>query len=263
MKLGRIDEVFNKLIELYDGEGVATINIASELGLSRANVSNDLNRLCEEGRVIKKAGKPVLYTPIRVEEVKENKKKEVKLNTLDEFASTNKSLYSAVEQAKASILYPPNGMNMLILGKTGVGKSMFVSLIHKYAIEMKRFTKDSPLITFNCADYASNPQLLLGQLFGSKKGAYTGAETDKVGLIEKADNGILFLDEVHRLPSEGQEMLFTFMDKGVYRRLGETDIERKAKVLIICATTEEPGEVLLKTFTRRIPMTINIPSLSE
>ena len=62
--MGRIDEVFNKLIELYDGRGVATIDIASELGLSRANVSNDLNRLCEEGKAIKKCGKPVLFTPI-------------------------------------------------------------------------------------------------------------------------------------------------------------------------------------------------------
>ena len=263
--MGRIDEVFKKLVELYNGNGVTTMDIATELELSRANVSNDLNRLCEEGRVIKKSGKPVLYTPVKVEEVKENKskKKEVKLNTLDEFASINKSLYSAVEQAKASILYPPNGMNMLILGETGVGKSMFVSLIHKYAIEMKRFSKNSPLIIFNCADYANNPQLLLGQLFGCKRGAYTGADTDKAGLIEKADGGILFLDEVHRLPSEGQEMLFTFMDKSIYRRLGETDIERYSKVLIICATTEKPDEVLLKTFTRRIPMYVNIPSLAE
>ncbi|CUO72812.1 sigma 54-interacting transcriptional regulator [Clostridium disporicum] len=259
--MGRIDEVFNKLIELYDGEGVATIDIASELGLSRANVSNDLNRLCEEGKAIKKCGKPVLFTPIIKKKLKV--KKILNENVLDSFVAENKSLCSAVEQAKASVLYPPNGMNMLVLGETGVGKSMFVSLIHKYGIEMKKFLENSPLITFNCADYANNPQLLLGQLFGCKKGAYTGADSDKIGLIEKANNGILFLDEVHRLPSEGQEMLFTFMDKGIYRRLGETEFERKAKVLIVCATTENPEKVLLKTFTRRIPMTIHIPSLAE
>ncbi|MBC5625080.1 sigma 54-interacting transcriptional regulator [Clostridium sp. NSJ-49] len=259
--MGRIDEVFNKLIELYDGEGVTTIDIATGLGLSRANVSNDLNRLCEEGKVIKKCGKPVLFTPIIKKKPKV--KKILNKNVLDNFVVENKSLYSAVEQAKASVLYPPNGMNMLVLGETGVGKSMFVSLIHKYGIEMKKFIENSPLITFNCADYANNPQLLLGQLFGCKKGAYTGADSDNVGLIEKANEGILFLDEVHRLPSEGQEMLFTFMDKGIYRRLGETEFERKAKVLIVCATTENPEKVLLKTFTRRIPMTIHIPSLAE
>ncbi len=64
--------------------------------------------------------------------------------------------------------------------------------------------------------------------------------------MKKAHEGILFLDEVHRLPPEGQEMLFTFIDRGVYRRLGETENERKAQVLIITATTEEPNSFLLK-----------------
>ena len=100
-------------------------------------------------------------------------------------------------------------------------------------------------------------------MFGVKKGAYTGAESDKPGLLEKADGGILFLDEVHRLPAEGQEMFFTFMDKGVYRRLGETESERHANVLIITATTEDPENTLLKTFTRRIPMVITIPNLKS
>lgn len=58
-------------------------------------------------------------------------------------------------------------------------------------------------------------------------------------------------------------MLFTFIDRGVYRRLGETDNERKAVVLLICATTENPDSTLLKTFVRRIPMIIKIPNLSE
>ncbi len=58
-------------------------------------------------------------------------------------------------------------------------------------------------------------------------------------------------------------MLFTFIDRGVYRRLGETENERKAQVLIITATTEEPNSFLLKTFTRRIPMTVTLPPLRE
>ena len=58
-------------------------------------------------------------------------------------------------------------------------------------------------------------------------------------------------------------MFFTFMDKGVYRRLGETESERCAKVLIITATTEDPDTTLFKTFTRRIPMVITIPALKN
>ncbi|MEW9033190.1 MAG: sigma 54-interacting transcriptional regulator, partial [Planifilum fimeticola] len=129
-------------------------------------------------------------------------------------------------------------------------------------MEVGKMAKSAPFVTFNCADYANNPQLLLGQLFGVKRGAFTGAREQR-GLLEIADGGVLFLDEVHRLPGEGQEMLFTFIDKGCFRRLGETEAERNARVLLIAATTENPGSKLLKTFTRRIPMVIELPPLRE
>ncbi|WP_055665119.1 sigma 54-interacting transcriptional regulator [Desnuesiella massiliensis] len=251
----RIEAVYEKLKELGGEKGVSAIEIADALNLDRANVSKDLNRLCDEGKVVKGKGKPVLFTL-----AKTNKKEET---ILDRLSASNESLHSAIKQAKAAVLYPPKGLHMLILGETGVGKSMFAGIIHKYAIEMKKTEENSPFITFNCADYSNNPQLLLSQLFGSKKGAYTGADADKPGLIEKANGGILFLDEVHRLPPEGQEMFFTFMDRGTFRRLGETESERNASVLIVSATTENPDSTLLKTFTRRIPMVIRIPSLSE
>lgn len=262
----RIDLVYEKLLELDRGEGVSASDIADSLGLSRANVSSDLNRLCREGKAEKKGTKPVLFRPLQkdLQGSAEEKKQPLKdsSTSLDRFADENPSMYSAVEQAKAAVLYPPNGMHMLILGETGVGKSMFANLIHRYAVEMRTMEEGSPFVVFNCAEYANNPQLLISQLFGTKKGAYTGADYDKAGLIEKADGGILFLDEIHRLPPEGQEMFFTFLDRGVFRRLGETD-ERKASVLIISATTENPESVLLKTFTRRIPVVIHLPSLRE
>lgn len=250
----RIDRVYKGLKELYDGQGISAGEIAKSLKLDRTNVSRDLNKLSDLGRITKIKGKTVLFAPVENESLD---------NTLDKFVNKNMSLEHVAEQAKAAILYPPNGMNILILGDTGVGKSMFAYLIHKYSVEMNIMSDEAPLITFNCADYTNNSQLLLGQLFGVKKGAYTGADSDKEGLIEKADGGILFLDEVHRLPPEGQEMFFTFMDKGTFRRLGETDKERSAKVLIVSATTENPDSALLKTFTRRIPMIIKIPALNE
>lgn len=253
----RIELVLMKLKEKTstNTKGCSATEIAEELKLIRGNVSTDLNKLASEGKAIKLKGKPTLF-------IAANEKIEVPvISIINKFSEDNPSLYTAIEQAKAAILYPPNGMNILLLGETGVGKSTFAGIIYKYAIEMKVKSKDSPFITFNCADYANNPQLLLGQLFGVKKGAYTGADFDKEGLLEKADGGILFLDEVHRLPAEGQEMFFTFMDRGVYRRLGETDSERSAKVIIITATTEDPNMNLLQTFSRRIPMVINIPAL--
>ncbi len=257
--MGRIDTVYEKLKELSGETGITTNDLADALGLSRANVSNDLNQLCEDGKAAKAGVRPVLYRAVAGRETAA----EAGPMVLDRLALKNPSLFPAVEQAKAAVLYPPKGMPILILGETGTGKSMFAGLIHQYAVEMGRMAGNSPFVVFNCADYANVPQLLLSQLFGVKKGAYTGADSDKPGLVEKADGGILFLDEVHRLPPEGQEMFFTFIDSGAYRRLGETDAGRTAKVLIICATTENPDSALLKTFTRRIPMIIRMPNLSD
>ncbi len=173
------------------------------------------------------------------------------------------SLLSQITKAKAAILYPPKGLNTLILGESGVGKTTFANAMYQFSKSHKKANKDIPFISFNCADYYNNPQLLLSQLFGHVKGAFTGASSDKEGLVEKADNGILFLDEIHRLPADGQEMLFYLMDNGKFNRLGETSKNRTSNVLIIAATTENPDDVLLTTFLRRIPVTLKLPSFSE
>lgn len=261
----RKDVIF-QAIHQHFGYGVAftTINLAEKLHMNRANVSNDLNLLVKEGRLTKTTTRPVSFilnqtipsqTSLEKPPLKEN-------HFFESYYKDNISLRPSIDQAKSAILYPPLGMHTLLLGETGVGKSMFATIMHTFAIESGRLEPDAPFVLFNCADYANNPQLLLGQLFGVKKGAYTGA-TEQKGLIEKANNGILFLDEVHRLTPEGQEMLFTFIDHGYFRRLGETESEKTSNVLIICATTENPESSLLNTFNRRIPMVISLPPLRE
>ncbi|KAA5807372.1 sigma 54-interacting transcriptional regulator [Thermoanaerobacterium thermosaccharolyticum] len=265
----RIDKVYEKLRDIClkqlknDGEisGCSAIDLAKELSIHRSNASSDLNKLFKDGKVSKIEGKPVLYC-IKSDELNKNINP-IETDAFSRVIGSNLSLKNAVQQAKAAIMYPPHGLHTLLLGETGTGKSMLAETMYEYAKEIGRLKTNAPFITFNCADYANNPQLLMAQLFGVKKGAYTGADRDKVGIVEKADKGILFLDEVHRLPPEGQEMLFYLMDKGMFRRLGETDIQHKVDVLIICATTENVESILLKTFTRRIPMVINLPSLKE
>lgn len=254
----RIDLIYQKLVELGSQNKVSASDLAKIMGLARANVSNDLNQLWKEDRVEKVIGRPTLFY------VKQKDDSLYQVETaLDRLAKSNKSLRTQIEQAKAAVLYPPRGMHCLILGETGVGKSVFANWIHEFAVDTGRLNPEAPFVVFNCADYANNPQLLISQLFGVKKGAYTGAENDRRGLVEKADGGILFLDEVHRLPAEGQEIFFTFMDKATFRRVGETEVERTAQVQIISATTENPESSLLKTFIRRIPMIIKLPSLAE
>ncbi len=189
-------------------------------------------------------------------------KEEVKESPFKKLIGYDGSLKSQVQQAKAAVLYPPYGLHTLLIGESGVGKSFLAKLMYEFAISEEKIESEK-FITFNCADYAENPQLLYSQLFGHVKGAFTGANKEKNGLIKKANGGIIFLDEVHRLPAEGQEMLFNVIDNGRYRRLGETEREEEVNVMIIAATTEEIESYLLATFRRRIPMIIELSPLQE
>jgi transcriptional regulatory protein LevR/transcriptional regulator with AAA-type ATPase domain len=183
-------------------------------------------------------------------------------DSFDGLIGAQDSLKIAVEQAKASALYPPKGLDTLLVGSTGVGKTLFAEYMYKFAYNQGKISADGQFVVFNCADYANNPQLLMSQLFGHVRGAFTGAEKDKAGLVEKANGGMLFLDEVHRLPPEGQEMLFYLLDRGEFRRMGDTDRTRHVTVRVVAATTENPESALLKTFLRRIPVVIQLPDLT-
>ena len=261
--------------------GISSLDIVEKLSILRNNASSDLNKLYKDGLLIKIKGKPTKYFDReRFENIFQilledqclecssladlvpildySNEKEVSItNNLDPFnklIGSNHSLAGIVKLGKSSILYP-NGLHTILLGESGVGKSLFAEIMYEYGVQNNVFSKNSSFVVFNCADYANNPNLLVAQLFG--------ADTDKKGLIEEADGGVLFLDEIHRLPPEGQEMLFLYIDKQKFRRLGETSSERTAKVLKIAATTENPNSMLLTTFLRRIPSSIRIPSLKE
>ena len=203
-----------------------------------------------------------------INEIKDKKTEDIKdfheqKDFFKEVVGYNGSLRVQVEQAKAAVSYPPHGLHVLILGPSGVGKSYLADAMYEFAKSTSNFSEDAKYIIFNCADYADNPQLLLSQLFGSVKGGYTGATDNKMGIVEACDGGILFLDEIHRLPSEGQEILFSILDKGIFRRLGESETVRKSNVMIIAATTENVESSLLLTFRRRIPMVIEIPAIKD
>lgn len=294
INIKRIDKIYTYIEEItmdwekeevIKNQGLSAIDVSNSLNILRNNVSMELNTLLRQDKIIKIKGRPVLYIPKSVLEKKFNKKfkegpfevdslrelinidvenkEEKEIDPFEPIIGCKGSLKNQIEQAKAAVLYPPNGLHTLILGPTGVGKTLFANRMYSYAKFSGKFSEESPFVVFNCADYYNNPQLLISQIFGHVKGSFTGAESDKKGLVEKADGGILFLDEIHRLPPEGQEMIFYFMDTGTFNKLGESERNRKANVLIICATTEDPSSSLLKTFVRRIPIVINIPSLDE
>lgn len=268
--------------QLLESEGFSASDLSGELGMLRNNVSLELNNLVRDGRVVKIKKRPVLYIPRDVikkffgnivdrtileipslaslYQAKEKSSIRSDENPFNLLIGAEGSLKKLTDQAKAAVVYPPNGLHTMILGPTGSGKTLFAHMMHEYAKYVKKMDEKSPFIVFNCADYCHNPQLLLSQLFGHVKGAFTGAVSNKQGLVEKADGGILFLDEVHRLPPEGQEMIFYFMDTGRFNKLGEAERNHQSNVLIVAATTEDPSSSFLHTFLRRIPITITMPS---
>ena len=253
----RIDIILNSIERLDKGQGVTTIEISNALNLERSNVSKDLNKLVSLGKLYKNSTRPVKYFLNSSSVVNFSAR-----SSIDNLAYLYPSLAPAVKLAKTSIIYPPNGMNSLIIGDTGVGKSMLAKLMYEYAQSLS-LSENMPFIHFNCSDYSNNPQLLSAHLFGVKKGTFTGATEDRPGLIEQADGGFLFLDEIHNLPSEGQEMLFVYIDTGYYKRFGEVSKQLKSTTRIICATNKDINSSLLDTFIRRIPIKINLPGLNE
>ncbi|GBD73836.1 putative LevR family transcriptional regulator [Tetragenococcus halophilus subsp. halophilus] len=239
-------------------DGLTAKQIADSLQIDRSNVSRYLNELAKNKSIQKSRGRPVVYYPLttNLAEVES-----IKLD-FERLVGADASLKVSIQQAKAAMLYPPRGLHTIIFGQTGTGKTMFAECMYQFAVQAKALAQDAPFISFNCADYAQNPQLLFGHIFGVKKGAYTGADANTKGLLAEADGGILFLDEIHRLPPEGQEMLFSFIDKGQYRPLGESSRAYEASVQIIGATTES-SDAFLGTFNRRIPMSITLPDLAQ
>lgn len=281
--------------------GVDAAMIAEALAIQRSDASADLNKLYRMGALDKIGKKPVRFFPAgegpnvpatampvpatktftsaptmktlvsSAPSVQANAQLSAAPQKSDSMAfraiiGANGSIKAQIQLAKTAVSYPPNGLHTLIIGESGVGKSLLAEEMWRYGKESGAFStygkKSPPFVLFSCADYADNPQLLLSQLFGHAKGSFSGATENKAGLVERAEGGVLFLDEIHRLSSAGQELLFTLLDKNVYRRLGETT-ERKSNLMIIGATTEYPTGVLLTTFMRRIPVVIQLPRLSE
>lgn len=259
--------------EVASGAGITTKEVAEAFGIQRTNASKDLNELVKDGLLAKIDGRPVRYLECGlVSQTKQSQLKKTPIPTrskkeyVDIFQKViggNGSMKVPIEQAKAAILYPPRGLNCLITGATGSGKTHFAHIMFEFSKDRGLINGHEELVVFNCADYAHNSELLMSHLFGYAAGAFTGANKEKEGLIAKADGGMLFLDEIHRLPPEGQEMIFYFMDNGKYNRLGETAKERQADVRIICATTEDATSYLLSTFIRRIPISIQLPSFNQ
>lgn len=249
------NNVLTYLNMLSHDHALTTAQLADSLNLSRSVVSHYLNELFREEKIQKIAGRPVKWT---------KKGSMPNLNhNFDDFIGYRGSMRYAIDQISAAIMYPPDGLNILITGHSGVGKSYLASKIAQLAKSKGIISNGAPYIVLNCADYANNPELVSSMLFGYVKGAYTGAAEAKDGLLKQANGGYLFLDEVHRLSSENQEKLFSFMDSGQFYPMGDNSHPIKSKVRLVMATTENPEKVLLTTFLRRVPVHVKLPDFAS
>lgn len=251
--------------------------LAKRFSVKRNTISHYLNQLFKEGLLIKINTRPVLFLDAYKLHNYTNQDLSLEYSSLDELIEAlqsskkvfddiigaNQSLYGQIRQLKAAARYPGLGLPVLLTGPTGVGKSFLAQKYYEYCIAKGYISADKRFVQFNCAEYADNPELLSSILFGYKKGAFTGADSDKLGLFDEADGGVLFLDEIHRLNAKGQEKLFTFLDNHLIMPLGETKEAHSVKVRFICATTEDITSNFLATFIRRIPVQIDIPALNE
>jgi transcriptional regulator with GAF, ATPase, and Fis domain len=159
---------------------------------------------------------------------------------------------------------------ILITGDTGSGKEFLFNNIYNRLNEMYRDTPGAsgelPVTKTNIAAYSG--ELTYSELFGHKRGAYTGAHADRQGIIETAAGGVVFLDEIGDADPKTQVQLLRFLDNGGFVRLGENKT-RFARVLLVAATNQDmprliaEGRFRADLYHRLSELTIAVPSLNE
>src|SRR5512147_896888 len=134
----------------------------------------------------------------------------------------------------------PTRSNILILGESGTGKGLIAEVVHNNSQR-----KDKPFICINCSAIPEN--LLESELFGYRKGAFTGATADKKGLITMADQGTLFLDEIGDMPLSLQAKILKVIETGEVSPIGETK-SIHADIRLVAATNKNLEEQIERGF---------------
>jgi transcriptional regulator with GAF, ATPase, and Fis domain len=155
----------------------------------------------------------------------------------------------------------PTDLSVLVLGETGTGKELVARELHKLSSRA-----DRAFIAINCGAIPEN--LLESELFGHKKGSFTGAVNDKVGKVEAASGGTLFLDEIGEMPMNLQVKLLRVLQERVIERIGEL-APRPVDIRVVAATNKDLQELIQKgefredLFYRLNEIAVSLPPLRE
>lgn len=155
----------------------------------------------------------------------------------------------------------PSKATIFITGESGTGKEVCAEAVHQRSPRAK-----GPFVAINCA--ALPRDLIESEIFGHRKGAFTGAVADKIGAAERANKGTLFLDEICEMDVELQAKLLRFVQTGTFVRVGGTEVE-SADTRIVCATNRDPvqevraGRFREDLFYRLHVVPIHLPPLRE
>ena len=173
-------------------------------------------------------------------------------------AAVRRQVEQIARLSQATDSIPPT---VLILGETGTGKDVLARLLHAGSRR-----RDRPFVHVDCASLPKD--LIEAELFGHEKGAFTNAHIARTGLIEAAEDGVLFLDEIAELPPGLQSKLLAVLERRTLRRVGTTR-ERPVAAWIIAATNRDVGELIERgefrpdLYYRLNVLNITLPPLRE
>jgi len=285
LEIIRTTEISLVLLDLDLGNGIDGLDVLkdikryfSDISIIMVTGSNDIDRAVQ---CLKAGAKDYYVKKGKIEELHEKIKSALKehlvyqenlelknqLKLIDDqrvhqvtsIVGQSKSIQELIKQTRK---IAPSNSSVLIQGETGTGKELFADLIYK--LDPKR--RNHPFIAINCGAIPEN--LLEGELFGYKKGAYTGADKDKAGKFLLANGGVIFLDEINSLPLSQQVKLLRAIDKKIIVPLGAT-MPQKIDVKVITASNEDLARKVREgTFREDLlyrinVITINIPPLRK
>jgi transcriptional regulator with GAF, ATPase, and Fis domain len=141
---------------------------------------------------------------------------------------------------------------VLLTGESGVGKDTVARVIHQQSAR-----RDRPLVTINCVSVPDT--LLEPELFGHVRGSFTDAYRDRIGLLEAANGGTVFLDEVCEMSSRMQALLLRFLESGEIQRVGSDRTQSHIDARVVAATNRDPMELIAsKTFREDLYYRLNV-----